>query len=80
MAYMKTGLEGLAYDDGGRHDTFMRQQLSLSVDEHMASRAFYPICKKRQSIDIWNADGEHQPNSHIKIFLLYFGQRLWSPL
>lgn len=33
LGYIKTDWRGLAYDDGGLHDTYMRQSLSLGVGE-----------------------------------------------
>lgn len=35
LAYMKTDWKGLAYDDGGLHDTYMREQLSIGVSEYI---------------------------------------------
>ena len=31
LAYVKTDWRGLAYDDGGTKNTYMRERLSLSV-------------------------------------------------
>lgn len=59
LAYMKTDWKGLAYDDGGEDNTYMRQQLSLSVGElvYGLGERFTPFVKNGQSVDIWNADG-----------------------
>jgi alpha-D-xyloside xylohydrolase len=59
LAYMKTDWKGLAYDDGGEDNTYMRQQLSLSVGElvYGLGEHFTPFVKNGQTVDIWNADG-----------------------
>ena len=73
LALMKTDWKGLAYDRGDQHDTYMRQQLGISVDEKLygLGERFTPFVRNGQSIKIWNADGGQAPNSAIKIFLLY---------
>jgi alpha-D-xyloside xylohydrolase len=82
MAYMKTDWKGLAYDDGGRHDTFMRQQLSLSVDEHIygLGEHFTPFVKNGQSIDIWNADGGTSTEQSYKNIPFYISDRGYGVL
>ena len=59
LAYMKTDWKGLAYDDGGLENTYMREQLSLSVGElvYGLGERFTPFVKNGQSITIWNEDG-----------------------
>lgn len=59
LAYMKLNWRGLAYDNGGDDDTYMRQQLSLGVGEYVygLGERFTPFIKNGQSIDIWNEDG-----------------------
>lgn len=59
LAYMKTDWKGLAYDDGGEEDTYMREQLTLSVGElvYGLGERFTPFVKNGQSLDIWNEDG-----------------------
>ncbi|QNU68449.1 alpha-xylosidase [Ruminiclostridium herbifermentans] len=59
LAYMKTDWRGLAYDKGGLENTYMRQQLSISVGEliYGLGERFTPFVKNGQTVDIWNADG-----------------------
>lgn len=59
LAYMKTNWRGLAYDNGGEEDTYMRQQLSLTVGEYVygLGERFTPFIKNGQSVEIWNEDG-----------------------
>lgn len=59
LAYLKTAWKGLAYDDGGDQDTYMRQQLSLGVGElvYGLGERFTPFVKNGQVVDIWNEDG-----------------------
>ena len=59
LAYIKTDWKGLAYDDGGFDNTYMRERLSLSVGElvYGFGERFTPFVKNGQSIDIWNEDG-----------------------
>ena len=59
LAYVKTDWRGLAYDDGGEHDTYIRERLSLSVGEliYGLGERFTPFVKNGQSVDIWNEDG-----------------------
>ena len=59
LGYIKTNWQGLAYDDGSIKDTYMRQMLSIGVDEHIygTGERFTPFVKNGQSISIWNEDG-----------------------
>ncbi|MCQ2521554.1 MAG: alpha-xylosidase [Lachnospiraceae bacterium] len=59
LAYVKTDWKGLMYDDGLMHDTYMREQLSIGVDEHIygMGERFTPFVKNGQVVDIWNEDG-----------------------
>lgn len=59
LAYMKTNWQGLAYDNGAEEDTYMRQQLSLSVGElvYGMGERFTPFVKNGQTVDMWNEDG-----------------------
>ena len=56
---MKTDWKGLAYDPGDDDETYMRQMLSLAVDEKVygMGERFTPFIKNGQQVDIWNADG-----------------------
>ena len=57
LAYMKTDWKGLAYDDGSDENTYMREQLTLSVGEliYGMGERFTPFIKNGQSIDIWKS-------------------------
>ena len=59
LALMKTDWKGLAYDKGDYKDTYIRQQLGLSVGEliYGLGEHFTPFAKNGQSVEIWNADG-----------------------
>lgn len=59
LALMKTDWKGDYYDGGDNQNTYMRQQLSLSVGELLygTGEHFTPFVKNGQSIDIWNEDG-----------------------
>ncbi|MGN0205197.1 MAG: alpha-xylosidase [Coprococcus sp.] len=59
LAYMRTGWTGEAYDMNPEGKAFMRQQLELSVNEHVygLGERFGAFVKNGQSIDIWNEDG-----------------------
>ena len=59
LALMKTDWKGLAYDPGDDEETYIRQMLSLAVDEKVygMGERFTPFIKNGQRVDIWNADG-----------------------
>lgn len=59
LAYMRTDWKGFAYDLDPSGKAFMRQQLSIDVDEHIygLGERFGAFVKNGQSIDIWNEDG-----------------------
>ena len=59
LSYVKTDWRGLPYDDGSEKDTYMREQLSLSVGESVygLGERFTPFIKNGQTVDIWNEDG-----------------------
>ncbi|PXV89133.1 alpha-D-xyloside xylohydrolase [Lachnotalea glycerini] len=59
LAYVKTDWKGYAYDRGEEDNTYMRQQLSLSVGEliYGLGERFTPFVKNGQTVDIWNEDG-----------------------
>lgn len=74
LALMKTDWQGLAYDSGDDDETYIRQMLSLSVDEKVygMGERFTPFVKNGQSIDIWNADGgtsTYQSYKNIPFYL-----------
>ncbi len=59
LGYMKTDWRGLAYDDGGEHDTYLRQQHTIAVGEtfYGLGERFTPFVKNGQTVNIWNEDG-----------------------
>ncbi len=73
LACMKTDWKGNAYDKGS-DDTYMRQQLLLSVGElvYGLGERFGAFVKNGQSIDIWNEDGgtsTYQSYKNIPFYL-----------
>ncbi|HEX3022638.1 MAG TPA: alpha-xylosidase [Lachnospiraceae bacterium] len=77
LAYMKTDWKGLAYDDGGEHDTYMRQQLSLGVGEliYGMGERFTPFIKNGQSVEIWNGDGGTSTDQSYKNIPFYLSNK-----
>lgn len=77
LAYMKTDWKGLAYDDGGEDNTYMRQQLSLSVGElvYGLGERFTPFVKNGQTVDIWNADGGTSTEQSYKNIPFYISNK-----
>lgn len=72
LAYMKTRWNGFAYDKGSE-DSYMRQQLSLSVGElvYGMGERFTPFVKNGQSVDIWNEDGGTSTDQSYKNIPFY---------
>ena len=77
LAYMKTDWKGLAYDDGGDNDTYMREQLSLNVGEYIygMGERFTPFIKNGQTVDIWNADGGTSTEQSYKNIPFYVSNK-----
>jgi len=77
LAYVKTDWRGLAYDDGSEKNTFMREQLSLSVGEliYGLGEHFTPFVKNGQSVDIWNEDGGTSTEQSYKNIPFYLSNR-----
>lgn len=77
LAYMKTNWKGVPYDDGGEHDTYMREQLSLSVGEliYGLGERFTPFIKNGQSVDIWNEDGGTSTEQSYKNIPFYLSNK-----
>lgn len=77
MGYMKTNWQGLAYDDGSENDTYMRQMLSIGVDEHIygMGERFTPWIKNGQSVAIWNEDGGTSTEQSYKNIPFYISDR-----
>ena len=77
LAYIKTDWKGLAYDNGGDEDTYMGQQLGLSVGEliYGMGERFTPFIKNGQTVDIWNADGGTSTEQSYKNIPFYVSNR-----
>lgn len=77
LAYMKTDWKGLAYDKGGKEDTYMREQLTLSVGEliYGMGERFTPFVKNGQSVDIWNEDGGTSTEQSYKNIPFYISNK-----
>lgn len=76
FGYMKTDWRGFAYDRGSG-DSYMRQQLSLSVGElvYGFGERFTPFVKNGQSIEIWNEDGGTSTEQSYKNIPFYLTNR-----
>lgn len=59
LAYIRTDWKGFAYDHDPQGKAYMRQQLSLSVNEHVygLGERFGALVKNGQSVEMWNEDG-----------------------
>lgn len=77
LAYVKTDWRGLAYDDGGYDNTYMRERLSLSVGEliYGLGEKFTPFVKNGQSLDIWNEDGGTSTEQSYKSIPFYISNK-----
>ncbi len=76
LAYVKTDWTGFAYDRGPE-DAYMRQQLSITVNEHIygLGERFTPFVKNGQSVDMWNADGGTSTEQSYKNIPFYLSNR-----
>ena len=79
LALMKTDWKGLAYDKGDCHDTYMRQQLSLGVDEKymVLASASRPLSETARASRSGTPTGGRAPSSVIKISRFLSRARLW---
>ncbi|TAH72913.1 MAG: alpha-xylosidase [Anaerolineaceae bacterium] len=77
LAYVKTDWRGLAYDDGGMDNTYMRERLSLSVGEliYGLGERFSPFVKNGQTVDIWNEDGGTSTEQSYKNVPFYISNK-----
>ena len=82
LALMKTQWKGLAYDKGDDSETYMRQMLSLGVDEKVygTGERFTPFIKNGQSIDIWNEDGGTSTSQSYKNIPFYITNKGYGVL
>lgn len=77
LAYMRTHWTGFAYDMDPTGKAYMRQQLGLSVNEHVygLGERFGAFVKNGQSIDIWNEDGGTSTDQSYKNIPFYVTDR-----
>ncbi|NLZ83313.1 MAG: alpha-xylosidase, partial [Clostridiales bacterium] len=77
LAYVKTDWRGLAYDNGGEEDTYMRERLSLSVGEliYGMGERFTPFIKNGQTVEIWNEDGGTSTEQSYKNIPFYISNK-----
>ncbi|MBR2528500.1 MAG: alpha-xylosidase [Blautia sp.] len=82
LAYMKTDWRGSYAYDKGIQDAWMRQQLSLSVDEKIygLGERFGAFVKNGQSIRIWNEDGGTSSEQAYKNIPFYLSDRDYGVL
>lgn len=77
LACMKTDWKGDYYDKGDNVNTYMRQQLSMSVGEliYGMGERFTAFVKNGQSIDIWNEDGGTSTSQSYKNIPFYVSNK-----
>ena len=77
LAYMRMGWTGFAYDTNPNGKAYMRQELSLDVNEHVygLGERFGALVKNGQSIDIWNEDGGTSTDMSYKNIPFYMTDR-----
>ncbi len=78
LALMKTNWKGLAYDvNGDTNDTYMRQQLSLGVNEliYGMGERFTAFVKNGQTVNIWNQDGGTSTEQSYKNIPFYLSNK-----
>lgn len=76
LACLKTDWKGFAYDQKSG-DTYMCQQLGISVDEliYGLGERFTPFVKNGQSVEIWNEDGGTSTEQSYKNIPFYLSSR-----
>lgn len=82
LALMKTNWKGLAYDPGDNEETYIRQMLSLAVDEKIygMGERFTPFIKNGQTVDMWNADGGTSTYQSYKNIPFYISDKGYGVL
>ena len=77
LAYVKTDWKGLAYDDGSDKNTYMKEQLNLSVAEliYGLGERFTPFVKNGQTVEIWNEDGGTSTEQSYKNVPFYISNK-----
>lgn len=76
LAYVKTDWKGFAYDKGPQ-DAYMRQQLTLGVNEliYGLGERFSAFVKNGQSVDIYNEDGGTSTEQSYKNVPFYLSNK-----
>ncbi len=77
LAYIKTDWKGDAYVSSLDTDMYMRQQLSVAVDEKFYGfgEKFTPFIKNGQTVEIWNEDGGTATDISYKSIPFYMSSR-----
>lgn len=78
LACMKTDWRGMAYDaKGDTANTYMRQQLSLGVNELLygCGERFTAFVKNGQTVNIWNEDGGTSTEQSYKNIPFYLSNK-----
>ncbi len=74
FGYVKTDWKGFAYDKPSYENSFMKQNLSLSIGElvYGLGERFTPFVKNGQTVEMWNEDGgtsTYQSYKNIPFYL-----------
>ncbi|MCR5213929.1 MAG: alpha-xylosidase [Eubacterium sp.] len=77
LAYIKTDWKGDAYVKSTDNDMYMRQQLSVAVDEKFYGfgEKFTPFIKNGQTVEMWNEDGGTATDISYKSIPFYTSSR-----
>ena len=77
LAYIKTDWKGDAYVKSSDTDMYMRQQLSVGVDEKFYGfgEKFTPFVKNGQTVDIWNEDAGTATDISYKSIPFYMSSK-----
>ncbi|ADL49823.1 alpha-xylosidase [Clostridium cellulovorans] len=77
LSYVKENFRGIAYDKGALEDTYMREQLNLSVGEliYGLGERFTPFVKNGQTVETWNEDGGTSGEQSYKSIPFYISNK-----
>ncbi|MBM7837267.1 alpha-D-xyloside xylohydrolase [Alkalihalobacillus xiaoxiensis] len=77
QALTKTKARGMAHITENKKDTYMREELGLSVGEHVygLGERFTPSIKNGQAVDIWNEDGGTSTEQSYKNIPFYLSNK-----
>ncbi|GAF20230.1 LOW QUALITY PROTEIN: alpha-xylosidase [Bacillus sp. JCM 19046] len=77
QALTKTKARGMAHITENKKDTYMREELGLSVGEHVygLGERFTPFIKNGQAVDIWNEDGGTSTEQSYKNIPFYLSNK-----